>query len=175
MESVEQLAIGILDVAGKIFKINEENNPQTIFKGKTFVINGEEVSAEQNDSKDSSYYFEYPEIDGVIIKDEDGNYSIKAAVRYENAKGNKWWFAKMRIDVRCDEVHIRGRRTGSWQMPDFADDDFMKNPDSELPYVLRSMKTSLCNMYDELGDNVEFGGDKYIPELEKRLLKYNGK
>lgn len=173
MESIEQVATCILDVSKKIYQINEENNPQAIFKGKIFLLNGEDVSVEQSDCRDCSYYFETPEMDGMIIKKENDDYCIKATIQYVNVRGEKCWFAKIRILDCYDEICIRGRRTGSWEMADFEDDDFNNNPDFELPLVLRAMYNSLYNMYKEVNENAILGKEKYIPNIRKKLIKYN--
>ncbi len=173
MNSIEQTAVSILDISKKIFKINEENSPQTIFKGKTFLIAGEDVTVERNDCKDSFYYFECPEIDGVIIKKENGDYCIKATVQYINSEGRKWSFAKIRIYDYHNEIRISGRRTGSLEMPDYEDVDFIKEPDSELSLVVNSMNSSLYNIYNKLNENIVLNGDKYISRHVKRLVKYN--
>lgn len=173
MDSIEQTAACILNVAKKIFQINEENNPQTIFKDNIFIINGENVSVEYCDCKDSFYYFESPEIDGVIIKKENGDYCIKATIQYVNSRGENWGFAKIRIHDNHGDICINGRRTGNWEMDDFEDVDFIKNPDSELSIVLNSMNNSLGNMYEELNKNVEFGCNKHISKQIKQLIKYN--
>lgn len=175
MDSIKQVAVSILDVSKKIFQINEKNNFKTIFKDKTFYIYGEEVITKHSDCKDSFYYFECPEVDGVIVKKENGAYQIKAAVKYINSEGKKWCFAKIRIDDYFGKININGRRTGSWEMPDFDDDNFIKAPDFELSLVLKSMYNSLCIMYDELNNGVEASNDKYIPSRVKRLIKYNNK
>ncbi len=68
--NITEVAASILDISKDIFQINEENNPQVIFKGKTFLIKDEDITVEWNDCKDSFYHFECPEIRGVIIKNE---------------------------------------------------------------------------------------------------------
>lgn len=174
MNSMEQIAEYILDTSKNIFQINEKYNSQTIIKDNVFLINGEDICVEKSDKKDSSYYFEHPEIDGVIIKKENESYCIKATIQYVNKEGEKRGFAKVRIDDFYGEIKINGQRTGSWEMHDFEDDDFMKNPDPELPLVLDSMKNSLCNIYDELSRNTKFDRDMYNPEWVKQIKKYNG-
>lgn len=170
---VEQDAVCILELSKKIFEMNEEKNPQTIFKDKIFLIQHEGISVERGDCKDSSYYFDHPGTHGVIIRKENGNYFIKALVRYINSKGEKRAFAKIRIYDDFGTIQIRGRRTGSWQMQDSDDDDFIKNPDDELALVLDSLKNSLWNMRDELNKNPDLGRDQYIPRHQKRLIPYN--
>lgn len=174
MDSIKQVAAGILDISKDIFQINERFNSQVIFKDNVFLISGEKVMVEKCDKEDSSYYFEHPEIDGVIIKKENGtDYCIKASVGYINREGKRWGFAKVRIDNYFGVIHINGRRTGSWEMHDFEDDDFIKNPDSELSLVLDSMKNSLESIHEELCRNTNFDGDKYNPKWVKQLKKYN--
>ncbi len=58
-------------------------------------------------------------------------------------------------------------------MPDFDDDDFIKNPDSELFLVLDSMKNSLHNIYQELSNKNKNSNDRYTSNWVKRLQKYN--
>lgn len=173
MNSIEQLAIDILDVSKKIFWINKENNPQTIFKDNIFLISEEGIKVEHCNNKESSYYFENQELDGVIIRNEEGNYCIKATIQYTNSDGKKWGFAKIRIHDYQGEICIRGRRTGSWEMADFEDEDFIENPDFELPLVLNSMNNSLNEMYIKLEENIALGDNEYLNEKVKILKKYN--
>lgn len=174
MDSVRQTAECILDISENIFQINEKLNPKTIITNKIFVIGEEEITIEKSDVEDSFYYFEHPKIDGVIIKKENNiGFEIKATVSYINREGKNWGFAKIRINNDYGEIHIGGRRTGSWEMPDFDDDDFIKNPDPELFLVLDSMKNSLHNIYQELSSKNKNSNDRYTSKWVKRLQKYN--
>lgn len=174
MDSMEQVSLCILEIAKKIFQLNEELNSQIIFQGKTFLINGKDISIEMNDCQDSFYYFEHPEIEGVIIKKENGNdYVVKAATQYVNFEGKKWAFAKIRIYEENGDILIRGRRTGSFEMSDGDDEDFIKRPDPELSLVLDSMKNSLSQMYGELCRGLKSNNDMSNPQWVKQLKKYN--
>lgn len=179
MEKIKEEASEILVISAKIYQIQENNNPTAIFGDKTFLIgtegNREAVSVERNyDKKDRSYYFETPEIDGVIIKRENGNYCIKAMVRYINASNQNLWFAKIRIENSYDDnIKIMGKWSGSWQDPDFEDEDQIKNPNSEFPFALDSMKSHLVAMLNQLCTNSELNRETYDPEWVRKLKPYN--
>lgn len=159
--------------------MQERNNPTAIFGNKTFLIGIEEdreaVSVERNyEKKDRSYYFEAPEIDGVIIKRENGNYCIKAMVKYINANNQSLWFAKIRIEKSFDEnIQIMGKWGGSWEDSDSEDEDLIKNPNSEFPFALGSMKNHLVAILNQLCNNSELSSETYDPEWVKKLKSYN--
>lgn len=174
MDKVKAEACEILDISQKIYQINESTNPKAIFKNKTFVMGTEEdrdaISIESDyEDNDSSYYFETPEIDGVIVKRENGNYCVKAAVKY--TKDNQaLWFAKIRIEVSYDgNIQIKGSWGGSWQQSDCEDEDLIQRPNSDFPVALDSMKTHLMAIYNELGND----NSNNLPEWVKRLKAYN--
>lgn len=175
MDKTKEEAYEILDISQKIYQINESINSNAIFKNKTFLIGKEEnrgsISVEIDyEKKDSSYYFETPEIDGVIIKRENGNYCVKACVNYTNDSNQNLWFAKIRIEISYDgDIQIMGAWGGSWQQPDCEDDDLIKNPNSDFSVALDSMKTHLVAIYNGLCNN----NDLFEPEWVKRLKAYN--
>lgn len=179
MEKIKKEAYEILDISQKIYQINESTNPTAIFKDKIFLIgtedNPEAVSVKRDfEKKDSSYYFETSEIKGVIIKRENGNYCIKACVKYTNDNNQNLWFAKIRIDNSYSgDIQIKGKWGGSWQQPDYEDEDQIKNPNSDFPVALDSMKKHLTDIYNHLCKNSELNSDLYDPKLVKILKKYN--
>lgn len=180
MDKIKEEAYEILDISQKIYQIQEMNNPTAIFGDKTFLIGTEAdleaVLVEQNyEKKDKSYYFETPEIDGVIIKRENGNYCIKAMVKYINANNQNLWFAKIRIENSYDEdIQIMGKWGGSWQDSDCEDENQIKNPNSDFFFALDSMKNHLVNICNHLYETNGLNSDLYDPELVKKLKKYNG-
>lgn len=175
MDNIKNEAYEILGFSQKIYEINERTNSNAIFKDKIFSIMADEKVFVEKDyeKKDSSYYFETSEIDGVIIKRERGNYCIKASVKYTNLNNQSLWFAKIRIE-NCHgrDIQIMGNWGGSWQEPDYEDEDFIKNPHSDFLFALHSMKNHLGNIYNQLCNN-ELNSDVYDPELVKKLKKYN--
>lgn len=179
MKAIQEEGYEILDISQKIYQIQERNNPAAIFGDKTFLIGTEEdreaVSFERNyEKKDRSYYFETPEIDGVIIKRENGNYCIKAMVKYINANNQNLWFAKIRIENSYDgDIQIMGKWSGSWEDKDFYDEDQIKNPNSEFPFALDSMKNHLTEIYNQLCNNNELSSETYDPEWVRKIKKYN--
>lgn len=178
MKEIKEEAYEILDISQKIYQIQERNNPTAIFGDKIFLIGAEGdrevVSVERNyEKKDKSYYFETSEIDGVIIKRENGNYCIKAMVKYINANNQNLWFAKIRIDNSYDEnIQIMGKWGGSWQDSDCEDEDQIKNPNSEFPFALDSMKNHLAGMLDQLCNNNKLSSETYDPGWVKKLKPY---
>lgn len=179
MNTLRDKAIEILDIIKGIYQIQENNNPNVIFKGKTFLIGTEDdpeaVSIERDyEKKDSTYYFETPEISGAIIKRENGHYCVKAGVKYLNACNQDLWFAKIRIERSHDEeIQIMGTWSGSWQKDDYEDNDFIKKPNSDLPNALDAMKNHLLAIYNHLCDNKQENNNLYDPEWVKKLKKYN--
>lgn len=179
MEKIKEEAHEILDISQKIYQIQERNNSTAIFGDKTFLIGTEEdrktISVEQNyETKDRFYYFETPEIDGVIIKRENDNYCIKAMVKYINDNNQNLWFAKIRIENSYDkDIQIMGKWGGSWQDSDFEDADQIKNPNSDFPFALDSMKNHLADILNQLRNNSELSSETYDPEWVKKLKPYN--
>lgn len=179
MNKIKEEAYEILDISRKIYEIQERLNPTAIFGDKNFYIGTEEnreaVSVEQNyEEKDKSYYFETSEIDGVIIKKEDGNYCIKAMVKYINTNNQNLWFAKIRIENSYDgEIQIMGKWGGSWEDPDYEDENQIKNPNSDFPVALDSMKAHLADIYNKLCIDSELNKHLYDPKWVKKLKKYN--
>lgn len=82
-----------------IYQVIESTNPNTIFKNNIFYImeDGRIVVQKDCEEKDSSYYYEIPDIKGVIIKRSNGNYFVKACVEYINVDNHGLWFGKIRI------------------------------------------------------------------------------
>ena len=179
MNNIKEKAFEILDISQKIYQIQERVNPTAIFGDKTFLIGTEEdreaVSVERNyEEKDRSYYFETSEIDGVIIKRENGNYCVKAMVKYTNANNQNLWFAKIRIENSYDgDIQLKGKWGGSWNDEDFYDEDQIKNPNQDFPIALIAMKDHLVNIYNQLCNNNELSSDSYDPEWVKKLKPYN--
>lgn len=179
MNKIKEEAYGILDISQKIYQIQEKTNSTAIFGDKTFLIGTEEnreaVSVERNyEKKDRSYYFETSEIDGVIIKRENGNYCIKAGVKYLNAHNQSLWFAKIRIENSYDDqIQIMGKWGGSWEDTDYEDENQIKNPNSDFPFALDSMRNHLADIYNQLYIDNELNKDLYNPEWVKKLKKYN--
>lgn len=179
MEKIKQEAHEILDISQKIYQIQERNNYAAIFGDKTFLIGTEEdrgtISVEQNyETKDRFYYFETPEIDGVIIKRENGNYCIKAMVKYINDNNQSLWFAKIRIENSYDkDIKIMGKWGGSWQDSDYEDVDQIENPNSDFPFALDSMKNHLADILNQLRNNSELSSETYDPGWVKKLKPYN--
>jgi hypothetical protein len=178
MDKIKETAHEILDIVKSIYEKQESENPTAIFGKKTFYIknnNGREVIIPKWDYEKnySSFYFESPEMDGVIIKKDDGNYCIKASVMYTNANNQKLWFAKIRIEEFDDrDMQIKGMWGGSWQSRDYHDEDLMSEP--EFPYALDSLKEHLVEMNNELSEN-KVDSDCYDPGWVKKLKKYNTK
>lgn len=179
MENIKEIAYEILDISQKIYEMNEYFNPTAIFKNKIFLIGTEEdrdaVSIQIDcEKKDNSYYFETPEIRGVIIKRENGNYCIKACVRYTNGNNQDLWFAKIRIEPFYDgDIQIMGKYGGSWEMEDFYDEDLIIKSNSDFPFALVSMKTYLSDIYNKLCENNGLNCDLNDPEWVKKLKRYN--
>lgn len=179
MNKIKGEAYGILDISQKIYQIQERTNSTAIFGDKTFLIGTEEdreaVSVERNyEKKDRSYYFETSEIDGVIIKRENGNYCIKASVKYLNAHNQSLWFAKIRIENSYDgQIQIMGKWGGSWKDPDYEDENQIENPNSDFPVALDSMRNHLADIYNQFCIDNELNKDLYNPKWVKKLKKYN--
>lgn len=179
MDTIKEKAHEILDISQKIYEMQENDNPTAIFGTKTFSIgieeNRETISVEQNyEEKDKSYYFETPEIIGAIIKRKNGNYCVKACVKYTNAINQNLWFAKIRIEYSYDkDIQITGVWGGSWQQPDYEDEDQVKNPDSDFPFALDSMKKNLVDIFSQLCNNGVLCSASYDPMWVKKLKPYN--
>lgn len=173
MDAIKLNAIEIISIIKNIYQIQENNNPNVIFKNKFFLLgteeNPEEILIERNyENNDSSYYFETSKIEGVIIKRENGNYCVKGCVSYKSNNINLY-FAKIRIEEKNDEdIHIMGKWGGSWQHPDYEDEDQIKNPNSDFPIALESMKKHLTSIYYSICNN-ELNKDLYNPEWVKKL------
>lgn len=178
MEKIKEKAYEILDISKKIYQSQERDNPTAIFGDKTFLIGTEEdreaVSVERNyEKKSRSYYFETPEINGVIIKRKNGNYCIKAMVKYINANNQDLWFAKIRIENSYDEdIQIMGKWGGSWEDLDCEDENQIKNPNLDFPLALDSMKNHLVGILNQLWNN-ELSSETYDPGWVKKLKLYN--
>lgn len=179
MNEFKEVAYEILDISKNIYEINAKTNSTAIFKNKIFLIGTEKdpeaVSvATDYEKKDSSYYFETPNIVGVIIKRENGNYCIKASVKYQASNNQELWFAKIRIENSRDgDIEIRGKWGGSWEAEDFYDEDFLKTPNSDLPVALISMRTHLASIHNQLSENNGLNSDANDQEWVKKLKKYN--
>lgn len=174
MSNSDDILTEILDISKKIFDINDKYNSSVIFGDKTFIVNGDNISVEQNDCEERCYYFEHYKISGAIFKNvNDEEYCVKASVKYINTNGKEWNFAKIRIYNNNGNISIKGRRTGNWVLHDFEDEDFIKEPDYELPLVLDSMKNSLLEMHTELCNNLDTNIDMYNPSWVKELKMYN--
>lgn len=178
----EEIAIEILDIAEKIFQLNEQEDLEIIFGDKIFYISKnadglKSVSARPDyENQDREYYFELPDIAGVILKNKNnGNYAIKARVCYLDRKGQKWAFAKVRISLGFNgKIQIGGERSGSWQKSDYHDTDFLQNPDSELNLVLESLKRNLNFLWEELHKKGVNVNETFIPKWFRELKQYNG-
>lgn len=179
MNAIRENAMEVLYIAKNIYLMQESNNPNAIFGEKTFLIGTEndpnKVFVQRNfEQKDRFYYFEMPEIEGAIIKRENGNYCIKASVSYINANNQKSRFAKIRIENDIDgEIRVMGTWGGSWQQPDFDDEDQLKRPNSDLPFAIYSMKSYLTGIYSQLTESYETKKDSYDPDWVKKLKKEN--
>lgn len=179
MDTIKEKAYEILDISQKIYQIQERVNPTAIFGDKTFIIGTEQdreaISIEQNyEEKDRSYYFETPEIRGAIIKRKNGNYCVKARVKYTNAINQNLWFAKIRIEKSYDgDIQIMGVWGGSWQQPDYKDEDQVKNPSSDFPFALDSMEKHLDGILNQLCENKGLNSDLYDPKRVRKLKPYN--
>ena len=132
MENLQALGIEILDIAQKIFMFNKQNDHKVIIEGKIFCFRENNDGTKSirvkidDEDKDEKYYFELPEIHGVILRNFNGAYGIKAHVIYANKKGEQWHFAKVKISLGFKgNIEICGNRTGSWQQSDYYDTDFL--------------------------------------------------
>lgn len=171
----EEIGIEILDIAEKIFQLNEQDDPEIIFGDKIFYIRNdglESVSVHYDyENQDREYYFELPDIAGVILKNKNNsNYAIKARVCYMNREGQKWSFAKIRISLGFNgKIQIGGERSGSWQQSDYYDTDFLQNPDPELNLVLESLKRNLNFLWEELHKKGVKANETFIPKWFREL------
>jgi len=169
----------ILDISQKIYQVQTRVNPTAIFGDKMFLINtdgGQEVVGVERDyeNKDHSYYFETPEITGAIIKRQNGNYCVKAAVKYTDCNNREMWFAKIRIEKSCDgDIQVMGTWGGSWQQRDWYDENLIENPNADLPIAVDSMKNYLVSIYNQIGENEEVNSESYDPQWVKKLKSYN--
>ncbi len=176
---MKENASEILNIARNIYLMQEGNNPNVIFGERTFLIGTEEdpekVIVQRNyENKDRSYYFESPEIEGAIIKRGNGNYCVKACVSYIGANNQVLHFAKIRIENSFDgDIKIMGTWGGSWEQPDFDDEDQLKNPNPALPMALCSMRSHLTDIYSQLRESYEEKKDSYDPTWVKKLKKDN--
>lgn len=175
MNKIKEKAREILDISKKVYQIEECNNPKAIFKSdKSFIIKDKAIVTYTDDvefeEKSSSYYFETPTIEGVIIKSESSNYCVKASVQYTDANNESLWFAKIRIENSYSgDIQIMGKYGGSWEDQDYDDEDFIKKNNTELSFALDSMRTYLVNIYNELCNN----SNSFDPQWIKKLKKYN--
>lgn len=172
MDEIKEKASSILDISKKIYEINERANPTAIFKGKTFLVGTEDnrgsVSVRRDfEKKDATYYIEASGIIGAIIKRENGNYCVKASVRYRDASNQDLWFAKIRIEVSYDgDIQIMGSWGGSWQYPDYEDEDLVENNNSDLSFALDSMKNHLDDFYMEICNNSDLSDPEWVKKLK---------
>lgn len=179
MEKIIEDAYELLDISEKIYQLQESINPAVIFGDKTFLIGTEDdrdaVFVKQNcEKKDSSYYFETSEIDGVIIKRVNGNYCIKATVKYTNSNNDELWFAKIRVENSYNgDIQIMGNIYGSRDYPDYEDKNLMETLSSDFISAFYSMKKQLIDIYNQLCESNGLNSDLYDPKWVKQLKKYN--
>lgn len=173
--NIKDEAQEILHVSQEIYQIEEQTNPTAIFKDNVFTVMADgEVFVERDcEKQDSSYYFETPEIDGVIIKRVNGNYCIKASVKYKDSDNRDLWFAKIRIENFNGDIQIMGSWGGSWQQADNEDEDLTKEPSTAFLLALASMKEHLANIYGQLHQNNGLNSDLYDSGMVKQLKMYN--
>ena len=65
-----------------------------------------------------------------------------------------------------------GHWGGSWQKPDYEDENLIENLISDFPLALVSMKNHLTNIYNQLSTNHELSV-LYEPKWVKQSKKYN--
>lgn len=169
----------ILEISKKIYGIQENNNPSNIFRDKVFLIDYDNNNKEETihvrhdcENKDNRYFFETPDIEGVIIKKQNNEYCIKASVRYINSDNKDTWFAKIRVESLSGNIEIKGTWGGSWQQADYHDEDITTNNSSDLPLALHAMRNHLYNIYNELSNN-KSNSDLYDHGMIKKLKQYN--
>lgn len=164
----EQTAEQILDFSRRIFEKVEQNTPQMILKQPSQFLDWED--------NNSYYYFEYPKVDGAIIRKENGvDYCVQSTVQYINTDGKPCGFAKIRIYEEDSKIKIKGKRTGYCFSSDCDDDDFSEKPDPDLPLVLETMKINLCALLDEIEKDTRIAVDTYDPRWVKQLIRNHNK
>ena len=178
METLEEKAIKILDTCKKIYEIQERENPSAIMGKNEFYIHEKDgkriINARPNyDERDYSYYFVIPDFDGVIIKKEDGNYCIKAAVKYKIGIAKKLWFAKIRIEPIYGNIEIKGKWGGNWLDHDYYDEDLTINPTPDFLAALDSLEIQVAKMYKQLCQSSGVDYASYDPEWVRELKPYN--
>ncbi len=175
INNFKEKAYEILNIAQMIYQINESINANTIFRENIFFImaDGKIFVEKDYEEKDSSYYFEAPDIRGVIIKKSSGNYCITTSVKYANVSNHDLWFAKIRIEKDYnDDIQIMGHWGGSWQKPDYEDENLIENPNPDFTIALDATKNHLTSIYNMLSTNPELSS-LYEPKWVKQLKKYN--
>lgn len=95
-------------------------------------------------------------------------------IKYINANNQNLWFEKIRIENSHDEdIQIMGKWGGSWQDSDCEDEDQIKNPNSEFPFALDSMKNHLVDILNQLCNDGELSSETYDSRWVKKLKPYN--
>lgn len=180
MDKIKNEAQQILDTSMQIFQIQEIVNPNTIFKNKRFKRGTEQnpdaISVRYDyENNDSSYFFETPEIVGVIIKRKNGNYCVKSRVKYYSTTTNQsFYFAKIRIEkTKYEGLQIMGSWGGSWEQEDYEDENLLQNPTLDLIEAINSMNKNLVNIYEHLSQNKEANNTLYEPDWVTKVKKYN--
>lgn len=176
MEKINDKALEILDISEKIFHIQEHDNSAAIFKDKTFIIGCDSdcnsiFTQKKNVIDDSIYYFETPEIDGLILERKNGNYCVKASVRYTDIDNFDALFAKIRIEVVNGSLKVMGTRWGSLKQLDCEDYNLLDNPTNDFIIALVTMKNYLIDIYKQLSEKIE-SSDNFDPVWVKKIKKF---
>lgn len=154
----EEMARDILGAAKDIFVGVEECAPSMILKNPSKYLDW--------DNTNSYCYIDYPLVYGVITRKENGiDYSVQATVEYINEKGEKRGFAKIRIYEEAGKIQLKGKRSGGNYRHDIYDDDFLVNPDEDLPKFLQSMRTNLLALRDQIGVWSTCSVETFEPEV----------
>ena len=177
MDNIRNNANEILSTVQQVYEYQEIFNPTAIFKDKIFVIgtDGEVVSVKRDyDQQDSSYFFETPEIRGVIVKKKHGDFCVKASVKYVDSNNRELTFAKIRVEKDRDgEFQVMGSFGGTWEQLDYEDQDLITaNPNFDMPIALDFMKNSLSNIYNQLCES-QTNNDLCDPVWVKQLKLHN--
>lgn len=177
MDNIRDNASEVLNTAQAIYERQEIFNPTAILKDRRFVIgtDGEVVSVKRDyEQQDSSYFFETPEIRGVIVKKRHGDFCIKASVKYVDSNNRELTFAKIRVEKDYDgEFQVMGSFGGTWEQLDYEDQDLITaNPNFDMPIALDFMKNNLSNIYNQLCDS-ENNNDLCDPVWVKQLKLHN--